>query len=616
MNTLRNLKVGVRLSLGFGALAAGLVIVAVTSLLAMQGLRDDAHKLAHRDLQTTGDLGGLAQVSEGAGHLTAQHLYTFDGDLKTQDAVAKQIETFVAEGDKKFAEMQKLLKGTSAEPALREFAPWHFKFNAVMRKAIKASREETVAGVEERTKSRTIYLEEFVPTWQGAAPSAIKLTAAIAKLGQAQTVEAEAAAASGRRTILLVALLALAAAAALCVWITRSITRPVAEIGNRLESLNDHCVTDLTTGIGAVAEGDLTYDVQAVTKPVEVRASDELGRLSATFNQMLAKMQTSIGSYNDMREQLGALVRQVSQNAGTVSATSQQMATTSSETGRAVDEVAHAVGEVAQGAERQVQMVESVRAAAQDAARVAGESAESARETAEAASQARAMADEGVGAAQVASEVMGHAARSSAEVGEAIKELSQRSERIGGIVDTITGIAEQTNLLALNAAIEAARAGEQGRGFAVVAEEVRKLAEESQAAAGEISGLIGEIQRETSRVVDVVGEGAQRTQDGVATVEQTREAFERIGAAVADINDRIGDIAGAAGRISAETERMQADVSEVASVAEQSAASTQQVSASTQQTSASAQQIAASAADLARTAEDLEHAVRRFKVAG
>ena len=66
----------------------------------------------------------------------------------------------------------------------------------------------------------------------------------------------------------------------------------------------------------------------------------------------------------------------------------------------------------------------------------------------------------------------------------AIQELSSRCERIGGIVDTITGIAEQTNLLALNAAIEAARAGEQGRGFAVVAEEVRKLAEESQDAAG------------------------------------------------------------------------------------------------------------------------------------
>src|SRR6185312_928154 len=116
-------------------------------------------------------------------------------------------------------------------------------------------------------------------------------------------------------------------------------------------------------------------------------------------------------------------------------------------------------------------------------------------------------------------------------VGTAIQDLSTKSERIGGVVDTITAIAEQTNLLALNAAIEAARAGEQGRGFAVVAEEVRKLAEESQDAAGQISSLIGEIQGQTHQVVDVVAEGGRKTEDGVATVEQARAAFEQIGTA-------------------------------------------------------------------------------------
>ena len=86
-----------------------------------------------------------------------------------------------------------------------------------------------------------------------------------------------------------------------------------------------------------------------------------------------------------------------------------------------------------------------------------------------------------------ATDAIRQVADSSAQVGAAIEDLSARSEKIGGIVTTITGIAEQTNLLALNAAIEAARAGEQGRGFAVVAEEVRKLAEESQGAAAEIA---------------------------------------------------------------------------------------------------------------------------------
>src|SRR5690606_3185300 len=131
-------------------------------------------------------------------------------------------------------------------------------------------------------------------------------------------------------------------------------------------------------------------------------------------------------------------------------------------------------------------------------------------------------------AAERATDAIRQVADSSTEIGQAIGELSTKSERIGGIVDTITGISEQTNLLALNAAIEAARAGEQGKGFAVVAEEVRKLAEESQAAAAQISELIVEMQAETHRVVEVVSDGARRTEDGVNTVEEARAAFVQI----------------------------------------------------------------------------------------
>src|SRR6201999_3004616 len=170
----------------------------------------------------------------------------------------------------------------------------------------------------------------------------------------------------------------------------------------------------------------------------------------------------------------------------------------------------------------------------------------------EAAEQAREVARDGVRAAEQASSAIRGVADSSAEVASAIEDLSARSEQIGGIVDTITGIAEQTNLLALNAAIEAARAGEQGRGFAVVAEEVRKLAEESQSAAGEIAGLIGEIQRETGEVVDMVADTAERTQGGTATGERARAAFEAIGSAVDEVTGRAADIAGAVETLSVE----------------------------------------------------------------
>jgi methyl-accepting chemotaxis protein len=77
----------------------------------------------------------------------------------------------------------------------------------------------------------------------------------------------------------------------------------VAALGTRLRSL-DHCLQGLGDGLTAVADGDLTHEVQPVTTPVEVRAKDELAQQSETFNEMLAKAQGGLQAYNDMRDQL------------------------------------------------------------------------------------------------------------------------------------------------------------------------------------------------------------------------------------------------------------------------------------------------------------------------
>ncbi|MGC8486587.1 MAG: methyl-accepting chemotaxis protein, partial [Candidatus Baltobacteraceae bacterium] len=172
------------------------------------------------------------------------------------------------------------------------------------------------------------------------------------------------------------------------------------------------------------------------------------------------------------------------------------------------------------------------------------------------AAQARELARQGVGAAEQATAAMQAVRDSSAETSEAIRSLGEKSDQIGGIVETITGIAAQTNLLALNAAIEAARAGEHGRGFAVVAEEVRHLAEESQQAAATIAELIEQIQQETQRAVEVVEVSAEQTKGGVSTVEQAREAFLQIGQSVEDMSSRVEQIASAIRQIAASGDRM------------------------------------------------------------
>ena len=403
------------------------------------------------------------------------------------------------------------------------------------------------------------------------------------------TARAASTSSEAQWAIVIFTLAAAAAAATLATVLTR-------RIGRRIRRM-------LVAAEG-IAVGELDHDVAT-------ESTDELGDASRAFGSMIAYLQsladsvtrvaegdltvqvapksdrdvlgTAIGG---MVEALREIIAQVSGAAAHLTSASEELTATSSETSRAVDEIARGVQDVAGGAERQVSMLQTAR--------------DLAAESVTAAEQASDTAARGVGASEEATSAMAAVRQSSADVVDAIGRLAGRSDRIGGIVETITTIAGQTNLLALNAAIEAARAGDQGRGFAVVAEEVRKLAEESKRAAEQIADLIGEIQVETQRTVAVVSDGVRRSEESTAIVAETRVAFGQIGAAVEDMTHRIEQIAAAS--------------SEVAGVAVESSAATQQVSASAEETNAATQQINASAQELAATAQSLERLVAHFRI--
>jgi methyl-accepting chemotaxis protein len=616
MNKLRSVRLGARLAAAFSLLCIALLVVGVVGVKAIKSLDvTSASSAQGRGLKALTLVATLGEGAQANAHDVVRHLYVYDGDLKNQDAIAKRIADRKVAVSKTLADLSRVVSSSAGKADLAKLTAARVTYAAAFTKALKLSRQETIDNVEERDGSRTTYTDGVVPALKGFEAAHEALANQLEADNRAALADTAAKASSGQRTIWTVVILAFVLSAAMAVVITRSITRPVAVLVERLQSVTSNCLASLGRGLEAIARGDLTVGAESATEPIGSTARDEIGVASASVDDLVDGTRGSIAAYETTRANLGTMLGQVSRSAQDVSAASQQVATGSEESGRAMSEITHAVTEVAGGAERQVRMVASASESVQQVAAAVDETARSTEETAGAAQQAREVALQGVQAAAQVTEAMGAVRESSHEVTAAMRDLAGKSEEISGIVETITGIAAQTNLLALNAAIEAARAGEQGRGFAVVAEEVRKLAEESQSSATLISTLIAEIQDQTRRAVGVVEGGASRTDDSVTTVEQARAAFEAIGASVDDMSARIEQIAAAAQQIASGASKMRDDVSEIAAVAEESSASTEQVSASTQQTSASSQQIAASAQELARTAEELERLVGQFTLA-
>ena len=415
-------------------------------------------------------------------------------------------------------------------------------------------------------------------------------------------------------TLVVIGVLTIVAVSAALLLITARLLAPVRVVSRGLQRLRATDVRALSDGMAALEHGDLTVALAPTSTPVPVRSEDELGQASGALNEVIADTHASLEAYERTRASLGDLIGQVARDASEVAGASGQIASTSSQAGRATGEITRAITEVAEGAGRQMDAVETVRDHARRVSEQVQSSAEEARATAQAADEVRVVADQGAQRVAAAIASMGAVRESGAAVSDAITELAARSERIGDIVQTITAIAGQTNLLALNAAIEAARAGEQGKGFAVVAEEVRKLAEESQSAAGTIGGLIAEIQRETERAVGVVRDSTRHTAETADTVEGARAAFESIGLAVEHVSSRANRIADATQQMAQAADGVEHEMSVMASVAEQSSAATQEVSASTQQTTASTQEIASAAAQLATAAGELDRLTQRFRL--
>ena len=229
----------------------------------------------------------------------------------------------------------------------------------------------------------------------------------------------------------------------------------------------------------------------------------------------------------------------------------------------------HVVGDVMAAADNVANGSEELSSAAQQLAQGSSEQAASIEETSASMEQMTANIQQNTDNAQTTQTISQKASTDGQEGGHAVTEAVSAMKEIAAKISIIEEIARQTNLLALNAAIEAARAGEHGKGFAVVAAEVRKLAERSQTAAGEIGQLSSssvEVSEKAGGIINTlvpdIRKTAELVQEIAASSSEQNSGASQINQALQQLDHVIQKNAGASEEMAATSEELsaQADI--------------------------------------------------------
>ena len=508
MNTLNNLKTGVKLVGGFLIVALIVVAVAVLGYLHINHINNYLTIMHDNRLLPLSDL-GTAEI----------YLYRIRGDNLKAMLLPEERSTIWKESDRDVAEIDRILSSYSQKYELTQ------------------AGEDALAALNKDWLAYKTHLElfraEIAAGDEAAALASIQINGdlnsardAVGKsMGEMRSISLNVANELNMQgdqlfkqstTIMLIAgVVGLLLALFLGILISNSITRPLSQgvhmmqelslghLGQRLDlkrtdevgllaqamnSFADDLQNVVIATLQKIAAGDLTAEVTAKDR------QDEISPALITLNNNLRQVATQTKDATaNTRAATAEILAAVSQH--TASANEQSAA---------INETTATVDQVRAAAEQAAQKASDVAIESQGAVKVSITGSESVEAIIS-------------GMQEIRDQVQA--------IAQDILALSEQSQQIGEITETVNDIADQSNLLALNATIEAAKAGEQGKGFAVVAAEVRNLAEQSKQATTKVRTILGDIQKATNAAVLATEQGTRGVEFGHAAGSAGRQGY-------------------------------------------------------------------------------------------